>query len=505
VGGDLDAITAPDIQCFQGFCIERDPGTSFLTQWWIFTVTYLRLVTIGMTFAFLVAGLTEAFLFSSGSGKWFTSGGLFKRTIKGMAVGPVMNLCSACIVPISAAFRRRGVGIEGTIAMVQSSATMNIPALAMVFFVFTPMLGFSRLILALAGALLIGPLVVMAVTRGKEETLPELDKEPIEVIEVPESSWKPALVEGFRDWAKFSLGYLIRMGPIMILAGAASGLAIQWISPETISDYLGNGITGVIIAATLGVMINVPLLFEIPLVALLLMLGMGTAPAATLLFTAAAGGPMTFWGLAKVMPRRAIAAFATATWTLGVLGGLVILGLGIFIWDQGDGVSQDLLERVKAEAKSGLGEMEGSDGVSLMDGPLVDVSSKLDFVRAGLDAGSDGIGGAGWFDYNNDNLLDLFIANGKGYSNGLFRNNGDGTFSDIASEAGVANGKGNSGIAVGDINNDGCSDIYLTGEGGIEVIGDMADNFNILYLNNCDGTFKDITELSGAFGCFFRY
>ena len=84
VGGDLDAITAPDIQCFQGFCIERDPGTSFLTQWWIFTVTYLRLVTIGMTFAFLVAGLTEAFLFPSGSGKWFTSGGLFKRTIKGM-------------------------------------------------------------------------------------------------------------------------------------------------------------------------------------------------------------------------------------------------------------------------------------------------------------------------------------------------------------------------------------------------------------------------------------
>ena len=158
------------------------------------------------------------------------------------------------------------------------------------------------------------------------------------------------------------------------------------------------------------------------------------------------------------------------------------------------------MDRVKAEAGVGLNETVARDAVELGDGPLLDVSSKLDFIRVGLDAESDGLGGAGWFDYNNDNLLDLFIANGTGYSNGLFRNNGDGTFTDIASKAGVANGRGNSGIVVGDINNDGCSDMYLTGEGGIEVIGDMSNNFNVLYLNNCDGTFEDITYTSGAVG-----
>ena len=167
VGEDLDAVTAPQAQCFQGFCIEREAGSSFMSRWWSFSVTYLRLVTVGMTFAFLVAGLTEAFLFPSASGTGFLSGGIFKRTVKGMAVGPVMNLCSACIVPVSAAYRRSGGGIEGAIAMVQGSATMNIPALAMVFFVFTPLLGFSRLILAVIGALLIGPIVVMSV-RKKE-------------------------------------------------------------------------------------------------------------------------------------------------------------------------------------------------------------------------------------------------------------------------------------------------------------------------------------------------
>ena len=306
VGGDLEAVTAPQVQCFQGFCIEREPGTSFLDRWLVFSVTYLRLVTVGMIFAFLVAGLTEAFLFPSGSGRGFSSGSVFKRTVKGLAVGPVMNLCSACIVPVSAAFQRRGGGIEGAIAMVQGSATMNIPALAMVFFVFTPLLGFSRLVLAVIGALVIGPIVVLAVRRGRgeEQVQPEA---PQPYGPQDKSEWRPVMTEAFRDWAKTSLGYLIRIGPIMVVAGFASGLAIQWISPETVSTYLGNDVLGVAIAATFGILINVPLLFEIPLVALLLLLGMGTAPAATLLFTAAAGGPITFWGLARIMPKRAIA------------------------------------------------------------------------------------------------------------------------------------------------------------------------------------------------------
>ena len=331
VGTDLEAVTAPEVQCFQGFCIEREQGTSFLERWGVFSVTYLRLVTVGMTFAFLVAGLTEAFLFPSSSGRTFSSGSAFKRTVKGLAVGPVMNLCSARIVPVSAAFQRRGAGIQGAIAMVQGSATMNIPALAMVFFVFTPLLGFSRLVMAIIGAVLLGPLVVMTVrkTAGglpEEPTLPEFSEED------SPAPWAPVMTEAFRQWAKTSIGYLVRMGPMMVAAGFASGLVIQWVTPETVSQYLGNNVQGVLIAATFGILINVPLLFEIPLVAVFLLLGMGTAPAATLLFAAAAGGPVTFWGLAKVMPRRAIATFATGTWMLGASGDWLC-----WAWEQSSG------------------------------------------------------------------------------------------------------------------------------------------------------------------------
>ena len=321
VQGDLEAVSGPVVECFQGFCIEAEPDSSFVSRWVHFSVEYLRFVTIGMTFAFLVAGLSEAFLFPPGSGL-LTSRSILGGTIKGLAIGPVMNLCSACIVPVSASFRRRGAGIEGTIAMVQGSSTLNLPALVMAAMIFAPMLGGSRIVLSIIGGLVLGPLVAIIVRERREassETAADADLE----LQTP-SSWNGALTEGFRDWSKASLGYLVRMGPIMVVAGFASGLAIQWINPEHVSTYLGNHAGGIAIAATLGILINVPLLFEIPLVALLLLLGMGVAPAATLLFTAAAGGPVTFWGLARLMPRKAIASFAAATWAVGLVGGLAM-------------------------------------------------------------------------------------------------------------------------------------------------------------------------------------
>ena len=109
--------------------------------------------------------------------------------------------------------------------------------------------------------------------------------------------------------------------------------------------------------------------------------------------------------------------------------------------------------------------------------------------------------GCVWFDYNNDGLLDLYVlsgryldgvtnhskADGLDATNHLYRNNGDGTFTDVTAEAGVA-GKGFAiGVTVGDYDNDGYEDIYVT-------------NWNsaILYHNNGDGTFTDVTEAAGV-------
>ena len=112
VRADLQAALAPTAECFQGFCVEAEPQSSFVTRWWRFSLTYLQLVAIGMAFAFLAGGIAEAFLTPPIGSRGATAGPL-SRILKGLGLGPVVNLCSACIVPVSSAMRRRGLGIEG--------------------------------------------------------------------------------------------------------------------------------------------------------------------------------------------------------------------------------------------------------------------------------------------------------------------------------------------------------------------------------------------------------
>ena len=434
-------------------------------------------------------------------------------------MGPVMNLCSACIVPVSSAFHRRGGGIEGAIAMVQGSATMNIPALAMVFFVFTPIIGASRLVMAVVGALILGPIVVMTLRRPEKE--PDVDLPDIGVD--AQGSWKEVMAEGFRDWARSALGYLVRIGPIMVVAGFGSGMAVQWISPDTVARYFGNDLQGVAIAATLGILINVPLLFEIPLVALGLMLGMGTAPAATLLFTAAAGGPVTFWGLARVIPKRAIASFATATWLLGAAGGLAVLGIGAFVWDATASASASVNAGTAArgigDASAVITDQEEVDVSG--DGPVgvVRFTNEAHKLFGGKSALMSRFPGVAIFDYDRDGDHDIYITQAEsdapikplaeGGPNRLFRNNGDGTFTDVADVAGVALTLSNSSaVAACDLDNDSYQDLYV---GAMGRLGDNMDyrSINIssglreitkdrLFRNNGDGTFVEITE--SAFG-----
>src|SRR3989442_8036857 len=103
------------------------------------------------------------------------------------------------------------------------------------------------------------------------------------------------------------------------------------------------------------------------------------------------------------------------------------------------------------------------------------------------------IGGAGWFDFDGDAFLDLYLVQGHGDSNHaylpgkeanvLYRNLGNGTFEDVTERAGVGDHHYGCGLAVGDIDNDGDIDLYVTNYGP-----------NVLYLNNGNGTFTDVTE-----------
>jgi enediyne biosynthesis protein E4 len=105
--------------------------------------------------------------------------------------------------------------------------------------------------------------------------------------------------------------------------------------------------------------------------------------------------------------------------------------------------------------------------------------------------------GVALLDYDNDGWLDIYLVNGSTYDAmsgkaspphaALFHNNHDGTFTDVAPQAGVTNDRWGFGVAVGDYDNDGWPDLYVTNLGK-----------NRLYHNNRDGTFTDVADKAGV-------
>jgi enediyne biosynthesis protein E4 len=111
--------------------------------------------------------------------------------------------------------------------------------------------------------------------------------------------------------------------------------------------------------------------------------------------------------------------------------------------------------------------------------------------------------GVALFDYDGNGLLDIYLVNGAEmpslaktgpkYWNRLFRNNGDGTFTDVTVRAGVAGAGYGMGVAAGDYDNDGRCDLFLANVNG-----------NQLLHNNGDGTFTDVTAKAGLSGAMYN-
>ena len=145
------------------------------------------------------------------------------------------------------------------------------------------------------------------------------------------------------------------------------------------------------------------------------------------------------------------------------------------------------------------------------DGTFTDVTK-----RAGVANGGNWGTAAAWFDYDNDGHLDLIVTNYLDYKYSvnvycgerqagarmychpqnydgvhpmLYRNNGDGTFADVSESAGITGQKAKAlGIVAADFNNDGWVDFFIAND----------SIRNLLYLNKQDGTFEDVTLLSGT-------
>jgi enediyne biosynthesis protein E4 len=211
-------------------------------------------------------------------------------------------------------------------------------------------------------------------------------------------------------------------------------------------------------------------------------------------------------------------------------GGVSRRGLLRFLGRGGAVVSLDLLSRSVLDRQGGptLETMFGQRLAAAQSEPASPAGSTfLDVTRqAGLGAARNTFGhprekrflleemgcGAAFFDYDNDGWLDIFLVNGTSFdaissntepTSYLFHNNRDGTFSDVTREARLAHAGWGQGCCIGDYDNDGFDDLFVTYWGR-----------NVLYHNNGDGTFTDVSETAGVAGdagrwgagcCFLDY
>jgi hypothetical protein len=187
------------------------------------------------------------------------------------------------------------------------------------------------------------------------------------------------------------------------------------------------------------------------------------------------------------------------------VGNFVGVTKHIFYHNNGDGTFADVTREIGMEFPIGtlaftFGDYDSDGDLDIYfaqpwaSGPTVFYENKGDGTftdatdRSGLDArnGFDVASG----DYDNDGDLDIYLSTGMGeyVSPVLHRNNGDGTFTDVAEQAGVSEERAGRGVAFFDYDNDCDLDIYVVGW----------DSPSRLYRNNGDGTFADVTVEAGV-------
>lgn len=450
-----------------------------------------------------------------------------RGSLIGLVMGIPLGICANCVAPVGLSLRKRGMSLETTLATMIASPTLNIIGILITFIAFPFPLAAIKMISVLFLIVVCIPLLAAYLTSNKDA-----EQAPFGKVTFITESYLRAFKEVVIAYMFSVVTLCILTIPLMILAGIiGSALAIFFPLENFINP--GNIFIIIIIASLVGTLLPIPMFVDLIFVAGLLSGGLAYAPAATLLFVLPTYSIFSMLIIGRYMSWRLAIFLYLIIVAIGILAGFITY---MFYGDAnelsihkgtcksiGKTIYTDITNETGIHAStlvSNKNNYRDTDnrygGIAVADfgntgredlyfvtedgGHLFQNLRNFHFRDitkvSGIKPFKNGTGALA-FDYNNDGRVDLLLY-GTGVHPILYENEGNFVFKDVTKQAGLENiSFDESGAAVGDYNNDGWLDVYMTSYVSVINPGDRYSRFSNRLLENDHGVFKDVTEKSG--------
>lgn len=304
-------------------------------SWVAYGVNLWDANAVGMFFAIVLGGAAVTALSPAVRLKALVGGRGPLAAGVGGGMGVPLFMCSACSAPVSLGFYRAGARLEATLGMILGSALFNPVGILAIFLLMPINMGVARVGFGLLMIFAVVPAIARLHDRRGATCSPEAaDAEgPLasatrsieHSLETPaRDSWGAAVKDGIVEWWRATLDHMVRLVPVMALATFAVGAVFVFAPPQELSDAVGSVVVATVAAAALGTLIQLPTLFEVPLVLGVLALGVDVGPATALLLTAPSAGVVTLAVTRKELGWGPPGLLLVATLAVGAVGGIVV-------------------------------------------------------------------------------------------------------------------------------------------------------------------------------------
>lgn len=498
-----------------------------MTKIWHATLNWLDTNKVGMSFGFL---FSAAILLLIEQSQFFYRRAKQKGilgVLSGLILGMPLGVCTNCATPVALGLKKSGASDESAFSTLIASPSLNPIGLIMIFMLF-PVLAAS---FRIAAILLLLFCILPLFSRTKYDVHESPTSMHTEKT-VNETFFK-AIAYCARRYGFYLKEIVIRILPIMICVGLIAAILLTYFPLEQFVLSDSNAIRDIVLAAIIGCLLPMPMFVDIILVWMFYSVGLSLAVSTTLLITLAPTSILALIVMGRNVSWRLSIALMVSIALLGMAAGLTVHYLerragqanvpnkqGVYFTPS---IQKTALKPVNNDS---LDRFIGS-GVSMIDfnkdghldvfvagdkrtqllmndgrGALIDVTQ-----QSGLPVEASTVAGI-WGDFNNDGYPDVFLVNyrnekGAAVANKLYRNNGDGSFTDVSKQMGF-NGKTLSASASwADYNNDGRLDLFVANYGKLKVSNQRdihgVSQHDRLYRN--EGThFVEVAKQAGVAG-----